>query len=118
MSNDGKKNSWNLEMALNVLGSQTVDAKLWSGAVEWLLLYGPPDIQEMILQSSGMATKKCFPTLKAQGFTDDGQPCYTTKDLAEALDVPEEEVLEKIADLEDQHDVQHLFDDAETKKIQ
>ena len=118
MSTNNQKDHWNLKMALKVLESETVDSKLWSEAVEWLLLFGPPEIKEMILQSSGMATRECFPSLNAQGFTDDGQPYYTIKDLADALNVTEEAILEKMADKEDQQGVRCLVDETETRKLQ
>ena len=118
MGTDNRKNLWDLQSALKILESKTVDSKLWSEAVEWLMLYGPPEIKEMILQSSGMATHECFPSLRAQGFTSEGQPCYTVKDLADALNMTEEEIIEKMTDLEDQQGVKHLVDETETNKIQ
>ncbi len=118
MSDANQKNFWNLEIALKILESKTVDSKLWSEAVEWLLLHGPFEIKEMILQSSGMATKEYYPSLKAQGFTTEGEPCYTVKDLAAALNVDEREILEKIEEVEDKHGIRHLFDESETHKIQ
>lgn len=111
-------NHWNLEMAVNVMENKTVDSKLWSEAVEWLLLYGPLEIKDIILEASGMATNECFPNLKATGFTADGQPCYDVKDLADSLGVPEQEVAQKIADIENQQDIKQLFGKKETRKIQ
>ena len=118
MSSTRQKDFWNLEAALKALESETVDSKLWAEAVEWLLLYGPPEIREIILQSSGMATREYYPSLKAQSFTGDGEPCYTVKDLAEALHLDEQELLEKIENSEDLHGTKHLFDETEVRKLQ
>ena len=38
------KDEWDLDTALKVVQNKTVDSKLWAEAVEWLLLYGPPEI--------------------------------------------------------------------------
>ena len=39
---------WTLESALAVLEHPTVDSKLWAEAVEWLLVYGPPEVRELL----------------------------------------------------------------------
>lgn len=118
MDDKNFKDHWNLEMAVRVMENKTVDGKLWSEAVEWLLLYGPPEIKTLILEASGVATNECFPNLKATGFTDDGQPCYDLKDLANSLGIPAEEVAQKITDIENQQEIKQLFDKEETRKIQ
>ncbi len=112
------KEQWNLEMALAVLENQTVDSKLWAEAVEWLLLYGPPQIKELVTQASGMATQEHFPELKATSYTPDGQPCYDIQAIADALGLSREEVLKKIAEMEMKQNVIHLYEESETEKIQ
>ncbi|MFC1523629.1 hypothetical protein ACFL6N_02440 [Thermodesulfobacteriota bacterium] len=112
------KEQWNLDMALEVLRNPTVDAQLWSESVKWLLLYGPHDIKEMLLQSSGHATSRNFPELKPSGFTEEGDPCYDVQQLAEALGITEDEAREKISRLQEQGGLSLLFDPEETKKIQ
>lgn len=105
-------------MAMSVLENETVNSEVWSEAVEWLLLYGTPEIKDLILQASGMATNECFPELRAAGFTDDGQPCYDVKDLANALGISEEEVAEKMSSIEEHREVGQLFDKKQTYRIQ
>jgi len=112
------KEQWDLEMALAVLENKTVDSKLWAEAVEWLLLYGPPQIKELVTQASGMATQEHFPELKATSYTSDGQPCYDVRAIADALGLSKEEVMKKIADMEAKQDVVHLYEESETDKIQ
>ena len=111
------KEQWDLDMALAVLENQTVDSKLWAEAVEWLLLYGPPQIKELINQASGMATQKHFPELKATSYSPDGQPCYDVQAIADALGVSREEVMKKIADMEVKQNAVHLYEESDTKKV-
>jgi len=85
------KNSWTLDNAMYVLKHPTVDSKIWADAVEWLLLYGPKDIQEMLLSASENATKNCFPELEVIGYSTDGEPIYNVDDLARALGITPEE---------------------------
>jgi len=115
---DDFKNEWSLEMALEVVQHKTVDSDLWTDAVKWLFLYGPPGIKELLGQASDVAVHQCFPDLKPAGFTTDGQPCYSIADLATSLGISEEEALEKLAELEDEHGSQQVFDDKRSYKIQ
>ena len=39
------KDTWDVDSAMQILQHQTVDAKLWAEAVEWLILYGPDEIR-------------------------------------------------------------------------
>ena len=55
------KEQWNLEMALEALKSKTIDSEAWSEAAKWILLYGPPKLQELMRQAAGIATNSCFP---------------------------------------------------------
>ena len=81
------KDHWTLENALKVLQHPTIDAKLWAEAVEWLLLYGPLEIQTLLLHASGVATTQCFPELEATKYTEDGQPCYDVAAIAKTLGI-------------------------------
>lgn len=112
------KDQWNLEMALEVLQSQTVDSKVWADAAKWLMLYGPPEIQEIIGQASNMATHAHFPNIVPKSFNGDGQPCYDIRDIAKALDVSEEEALAELARIEDEDGIQILVENKQSRKIQ
>ncbi len=112
------QHEWDLESAMAVLQHQTVDAKLWAEAVEWLLLYGPPEIQELLAQASTTATSESFPELKATGYTRDGQPCYDIKAIARSLNINEEEAKEIIARKEFDHETRYFYDKKETYKVQ
>ncbi len=112
------KDEWDVDSAMRVLQHQTVDAKLWADAVEWLMLYGPEEIREILLNSSGMATHECFPNLQAKGYTADGQPCYSVKDLAKSLNISEEQAKEMIQEKEKSHKIHHFIDEEDTLKVQ
>ncbi len=112
------KNEWNMESAMQVVQHQTVDARLWAEAVEWLILYGPESIREMLLLASGTATQECFPDLKAKGYAPDGQPCYSMEDLASNLDISKDEAKEMLQEKEKTHKCHHFIDKEDTIKIQ
>ncbi len=112
------KKEWTVESAIEILAHPTVDSKVWSEAVEWLMVYGPPEIQEMLQHASGFATSREFPELKAQGFTRDGQPVYSVADVAQVLNISEEEAAEIIAEKQQKHGLQQFFDEMETRKVQ
>ena len=78
--------------ALKILQHPTVDSQLWSEAAEWLLRYGPPSIQKILLNASQAATELQFPDLKPTDFTADGMPVYDTARLADILGIAEDEV--------------------------
>lgn len=86
------KDQWDVDTALKVVQNKTVDSKLWAEAVEWLLLYGPPEIVSILLQASGHATEQVFPELQASHYTDDGTPVYDVAHLAKELGIPESKV--------------------------
>ncbi len=109
---------WDLESAMAVLKHQSVDAKTWAEAVEWLLLYGPTDVQELLLQASSTATRNQFPELKATRYSRDGHPCYDIDAIAKSLNISEEEAKEIIAKKEMAHGVRHFVDEDETWKVQ
>jgi len=115
---DHPKQDWTLEGALAVLRHPTVDARLWAEAVEWLLLYGPPEIRALLQEASGHATRQNFPDLTPVGFTPDGQPCYSVDDLARALKISREEATRIIAEKEEQHGIRQLFGDQDTHPVQ
>lgn len=86
------KDEWNLESALKVLQHPTVDSQLWAEAAEWLLRFGPPSLQKILLHASQTATEIQFPELKPSHYTTDGLPVYDTARLADTLGITEEEV--------------------------
>jgi hypothetical protein len=112
------KDEWDLVSAMAVLKHQTVDAKLWAEAVEWLMLYGPEDTREILLNASGTATHECFPGLQAKGYAADGMPCYSVKDLAKSLNISEEEAKAMIQEKEKSHNLHHFIDEQDTMKVQ
>ena len=109
------KDHWNLDTALKIVQNKTVDSKLWAEAVEWLLLYGPPEIVSVLLQASGYATDQCFPELQPS-YTHDGSPVYDAADLAESLGMDEQEVVRILKNKEQSHKLFRMFhkDDSET----
>jgi len=113
----GFKDHWTLENALKILQHPTVDSKLWAEAVEWLLLYGPSEIQTLLLYASGIATEKCFPNLKADTYTEDGQPCYDVAAIAQALGIDKEDACKTIAEKEMAHQIRHFIDPDETYTV-
>ncbi|RUM35857.1 MAG: hypothetical protein DSY57_06430 [Desulfobulbus sp.] len=113
-----QQDQWTVETAMEIMQHPTVDSKIWAEAVEWLMLYGPPEIQELLRQASGHATKESFPELAPTAFTADGEPCYNVADLAQALHISEEEAAEMIAEKERQHGIRQLFDEQETTRLQ
>jgi len=100
-------------MAMEVLQSQTVDSKVWADATKWLLLYGPPEIKEIIGQASNMATQRYFPEISPKSFNDSGQPCYNIADIAKALNVSEAEAFNELARIEAEDGVQILVESDE-----
>ena len=111
------KDEWDIAMALEVLNNRNVDSKLWSEAAKWIMLYGPQELREVMQQASSIATKECFPNLEPEGYTGEGDPCYDIDRVAEALGITRQEAMKKLAELEDEHGVQHLFDASETGNI-
>ncbi len=112
------REQWNLEMALEVLKSKAIESKTWSEAAKWILLYGPPELQEIMRQASNIATNSFFPQLEPERYTESGDPCYDIEKVAEALGVTKQEALEKMAEMEYEQGIQHLFAGSETYKIQ
>ncbi len=88
------RDQWNIEMAMQVLVSDSVDSETWSEAAKWLMLYGPLELQQVLLEASSHATGTYFPDLKASAFTRDGEPLFRIDHIAEALGT-NQEVLKK-----------------------
>ena len=105
-------------MGMAVLENPTVDATLWAEAVEWLMLYGPPEIRDLLSQASNLATKQEFPELSPLGYTASGEPLYNIAALAESLGITEEDAREQLHKKEQDQNVQHLFGEDEAMKIQ
>jgi hypothetical protein len=112
------KEQWSLEMALEVLKNENVGSETWSEAAKWLMLYGPPELQEIMKNAAGIATKSCFPNLEPDSYTDSGDPCYNVEKVAEALGISSEEAREKISEMENEQGIKHLFEYSETIKVQ
>ncbi len=112
------KESWTEESAMEILKHPTVDSKLWAEAVEWLMLYGSPEVRDVLLAASGSATHSSFPDLKAESYTEDGQPCYNISALAESLGIDEDEVKRIIVEKEKMHGIRHAVEEDEVFKIQ
>lgn len=94
------KEQWNLEMALQVLGSESVDSEIWAEAAKWLILFGPADIKKVLLEASTCATSNFYPHLKPVGFNEKGEPCFDVAHLAEVLGVDPEDLSRSLAELE------------------
>ncbi|OQX16454.1 MAG: hypothetical protein BWK76_11550 [Desulfobulbaceae bacterium A2] len=112
------KDNFTLDAALTVLRHPTVDAQLWTEAVEWLLLYGPPQVRELLLNASQDATSTQFPQLTPAGITSEGEPCYRLDELARTLEQDEDDIRALLQRKTEQQGQIHLFDDDETGTIQ
>ena len=112
------KKEWTVESAMEILKHPTVDSKIWAEAVEWLMLYGPPEIREMLKAASGYATNEEFPDLTPQGFNEKGELVYSVEEVARALNISAEEAAEIITKKQQKHGEQHFFSDTDTKKMQ
>lgn len=111
------KDQWNIEMALAVLASETVDGGHWAEAVKWLLLYGPPEVRTLLTSASAISFAQAFPGVRVKGHGDFGQPYYALNDLAEALGVPIEEAAERLVELQSTLNVEFLVADDRVYKV-
>lgn len=111
------KELWDVESAMTVLAHKTVDGKLWAEAVEWLMLYGPAEIRQLLIESSMTATRSSFPELQPSTFTADGQPCYHLEDLARVLQMDEEKAREILKKKEADHGDLQFGSDAEDGSV-
>ncbi len=82
------------------------------------MLYGPPELQEVMQRASNIATKSCFPQLEPERYTESGVPCYDIEKIAKALGITRQEAVQKMAEIEYEQGIQHLFDTSETENIQ
>ncbi len=103
---------------MKILEHPTVDSELWAEAVEWLLIYGPEEVKELLNAASGHALQQSFPGVHAVGFDRNGNPCYSVEQLAEALDITEEEAEQIIRDKEKKHGISQLLEKDEGSTIQ
>lgn len=111
------KEQWDLDTALKIVQNKAVDSKLWAEAVEWLLLYGPPEVVSILLQASGHATEQVFPELAAEEDSRDGQATYDVTRLAKALGLDEEDIRAVIRKREKSEKMVHFFDDDGSKTV-
>jgi hypothetical protein len=109
---------WTVEGAMRILAHPTVDSRLWAEAVEWLFLYGPPEMRALLREASGYAVSKEFPDLKVAGMTGDGEPVYSISALARALGITEKEAASRLARQELRHGISQLFGEEDITKIQ
>ncbi len=111
------KDLWDLESAMKVLTHNSVDSKLWAEAVEWLILYGPPEIRQLLLDASTTATIASFPQLKPTHYTPDGQAVYDIGELAQSLSITEDEAREILRQKNEEHQLLHLIDEDESGTV-
>ncbi|MBM9535534.1 hypothetical protein [Desulfobulbus alkaliphilus] len=112
------KEQWTLDTAMTVLKHPTVDCTIWAEAVEWLLLYGPPETRELLQQASGHATRESFPALQPRRYAPDGSPCYDIGELARSLGISEEEARQQLAEKEEKHGMRHGYGEEDTTGLQ
>ena len=105
------KNLWDLESAMKVLTHDSVDSKLWAEAVEWLILYGPPEIRQLLIDASTTAMSGSFPDLKPIYHSSDGQAFYSIGDLAKSLGIGEEEAKKILQEKENEHRFLDFFEE-------
>lgn len=108
------KSLWDLESAMQVLTHDTVDSKLWADAVEWLIANGPPEIKELLLEASNLATQKSFPELTPSHFDFDGKPVYNVQELAKSLSITESEVMNILRQKEADLSTKQIFGEDES----
>ena len=101
------KNLWDIKSAMQILASKNVDAELWAEAVEWLIVNGPPEIRQMLLDASENATEMTFPNLRPSYVTIDGEAFDSVSDIAESLGISEAEAQKIIKRKQQEH---NLFD--------
>lgn len=112
------RQQWSLETAMTVLKHPTVDSETWAEAVEWLLLYGPPETRTLLEQASSHATRESFPELQPRRYAPDGSPCYDIGELARSLGISEEEARQQLAAKEEKHGTRHSYSEEDTTGLQ
>ena len=108
------KQLWDLESAMQILTYEQAEPEVWAEAVEWLMLYGPPEMREMLIQASQMATASAFPGLKPSHYTEDGEPVYSVSELAIHLNISEEEAQSILKKKELEHDCADLAEQGDS----
>ncbi|MGB3212711.1 MAG: hypothetical protein WBB19_18560 [Desulforhopalus sp.] len=111
------KDFWDLESAMKVLAHDTVDSKLWAEAVEWLMVYGPPEIQQLLTNASATAINTSFPHLRQILQAEDGQAFYDIGELAQSLNIDEEEARRILKKKAEEHQLLHFLDENETGTV-
>jgi hypothetical protein len=111
------KDLWDLESAMKVLTHDSVDSKLWAKAVEWLIFHGPPEIRQLLIDASTMATLGSFPNLKPTHYTSDGQAFYNIGALAKSLGIDEEEAKKFLQRKDQEHQFLKFFDEDGTNSV-
>lgn len=101
--------NWTIITAMEVLADSEADAKLWADAVEWLMIYGPPEVKEILQDASNDATTASFPALIPSHYSDNGTPCYDIKCLAKELAISEDEVRSIIDQKEKNHSLYSII---------
>ncbi len=83
------KDQWDVDTALKIVRNKGVDSELWAEAVEWLLLYGPPEVVSILLQASEHATEKVYPELTKDNENDaaSDRAAFDVTRLAKSLGV-------------------------------
>lgn len=112
------REKWTAAAAMEILAHPTVDSRLWAEAVEWLLLYGPPEIRALLQEASGYAAGLEFPDLKVAGMNGAGDPVYSIAALAQMLGISEEEAAAMLARQEQRHGISHCFGEEDITKVQ
>ena len=111
------KDHWNLEAAMEIVQNKSVNAKLWAEAVEWLLLYGPPEIVSILLKASGQATDVIYPDQRTNHAPQEDNVLYNIEELALSLGISELEVRRIIARKEMLHNPFHFWDDGGSETV-
>lgn len=112
------RDQWNIEMAMQVLVSDSIDSATWAEAVKWLILYGPIELQQVLLDASSHATGAYFPELKPAAFSREGEPLYRVDHLAEVLGADPENLKKTLDRSQAEAENVVLHEEEDTFKIQ
>ena len=102
---------------MQVLSHESVDSKVWAEAVEWLMLYGPREVRDLLLEASRSATSASFPDLKPSHFTTSGEPLYDVASLARTLGIQAKEAQEILRRKEETHGGTVLLEDDDEQTV-
>lgn len=109
---------WTTESAMEILRHPTVDSQIWADAVEWLMLFGPPEIRELLQQAGSQTIQENFPELRVRRFAQDGSLCYDLGEIAQILSITEKEAREQLQEMEAKHGIRYGFSEDDTSEIQ